>query len=101
VVVVGGFEGYYDARHRFVSSAPGIRIRVQQQVNVRTGSTPIAPRGNVNVTVPPKPVARSGPQQVRVAPRSPSHPAPVVRSAPRPPAAPAARSGPSGGGRRK
>lgn len=106
VVVVGGFEGYYDSRHRFVSSAPGIRTRVQPQVRVQVHITPppiVAPvRPNV---APPRQVARSSPQPARIAPRAPPPPAPVARSGPTRTIlnspAPAARSGPSGGGRRK
>jgi len=102
VVVVGGFEGYYDSRHRFVSSAPGVRIRVQQH-----GPPPaaLAMKGPMQTwhaaparpnVAPARPVARSSPPAARTAPS-----APVVRSAPRPATPPAARSGPSGGGRRR
>jgi hypothetical protein len=90
VVVIGGFEGYYDSNHRFVSSAPGVRIRVQSRV----------------ANVPPVRVV--GP---RPAPRpfvAPKEPAPVARIAPTPRptpvaprAAPAARPTGGGGGRRK
>lgn len=99
VVVVGGFEGYYDSDHRFVSSAPGIRIRVQSRAaGVAPTQVKQAPRPSSVVTVHSAPASAARPVQV-------ARPPQVIRSAP--PAAP--RSSPvaqpsgggGGGGRRK
>jgi hypothetical protein len=92
LILVGGFEGYYDSHHRFVSSAPGIRIRVQQQVKV-------VPPVHVGA---PKPAPR--PTSVAAGRSAPAAPARPIQSA-RPPevirSAPVARPSSGGGGRRK
>jgi hypothetical protein len=86
LVVVGGFDGYYDSNHRFVSSAPGIRMRVQSQVKV------VPPVRVVGPTVPRQNPAAVAPRPVPAASRP-------VLVAPR--LAPAARPAGGGGGRRK
>jgi hypothetical protein len=68
LVVVGGFEGYYDSNHRFVSSAPGVRMRVQSQVRVVPPARVVGPSPAVAVPRPVPVASRPVPVAPRVAP---------------------------------